>query len=137
MKNIVSTLKNKLCGLVKDRRGQTMTECALLVGFLAVVAVVFVSTSGNNVKASFANMNTKLGDAVADSGPSAGSPTPSASPAPSDSPTPSDNPAPSDNPSEPGDGGGSGGGGGDDEGGKDKKDKKDKDDKDKKDKKDK
>jgi len=114
MKNIYRTLKNKLSGLAKDRRGQTMTEYALLVGFLAAAAAIFLSASGDNVKTSFANMGSKLDSAVADSG---GTPV-------ADNSTPT----PSDTPSGASDGGGNSGdqGGGGDEGGKDKKDKKDK-----------
>ena len=118
MKNIYRTLKNKLSGLAKDRRGQTMTEYALLVGFLAAAAAIFLSASGDNVKTSFANMGSKLDSAVADSG---GTPV-----ADNSTPTPSDTPSgASDGGGNSGDQGGSGddGGSGGDDGGKDKKDK--------------
>jgi Flp pilus assembly pilin Flp len=127
MKNIYRTLKNKLNGLAKDRRGQTMTEYALLVGFLAAAGAIFLSASGDNVKASFANMGSKLDSAVADSAVADSGGTPVAD---NSKPSPSASPTPSDTPSGAGDDSGSSGdqGGGDD-GGKDKKDKKDKDDK--------
>lgn len=95
MRHILSVVKNELSTLAGDRSGQTMTEYALAAGFLAAVLAVVLSTTGNNVKTSFINMDNKLAGSVADSA------TPVAN-----SPSPSD-----DNSADSGDNGGDGGSG--------------------------
>ena len=95
MKNILSTIRQKLEALADDRRGQTMVEYALLAGFLAAAGGAVLSTSGENVKTVYTNVAETLEVVATDSG------------APE-----ADSPAPADNPSDPGDDGGSGDDGG-------------------------
>jgi eukaryotic-like serine/threonine-protein kinase len=108
MTNFINKIKTKLGELIADRTGATFTEYALLLGFVALAAVVAVQSAGAGTKSALDNVSVKLADAAADSSAPDGSP--------SDSPSDSPGGSPSDD------------GGGDDEGDDDGKDKgKDKD----------
>ena len=52
------------CGLrLNGRRGQTLVEYALILAFIAVVAIGVLMTMGNTVKTTFAYTNVQLATA--------------------------------------------------------------------------
>ncbi len=57
-------LITRLRGLVRDDSGQDLLEYALLVGLIALVAVVAVRATGTNVSAIFDNISTELESAA-------------------------------------------------------------------------
>jgi len=65
MKAIINNLKRSLNAFVQDRRGQTITEYAILAGFLAVTSAVFLNGTGEDTKTIFEKMSTKLGNVAA------------------------------------------------------------------------
>jgi pilus assembly protein Flp/PilA len=46
---------------IKSDRGASMVEYALLVGLIAVVAIVGVSALGNRINTNFQNVSSRLG----------------------------------------------------------------------------
>jgi Flp pilus assembly pilin Flp len=72
MKTLLHNLKRRILELTGDRRGQTMIEYALLVGFLALAGALLLSGTGQNVGTVYTNVAQVLD---ADGGaPVAGSP---------------------------------------------------------------
>jgi pilus assembly protein Flp/PilA len=45
---------------VKDESGAALVEYGLLVGLIAVVCILGITTLGDNVKAAFCDINTSL-----------------------------------------------------------------------------
>lgn len=58
------TLITRVRALVRDVAGQDLLEYALLVGLIALGAVVAVTMTGDNVSAIFGNIASALGDAI-------------------------------------------------------------------------
>ncbi len=57
----VRGVHSKLSTRARTERGASMVEYALLVGLIAVVAVVAVSLLGNSISNLFSNANTCVG----------------------------------------------------------------------------
>jgi Flp pilus assembly pilin Flp len=55
-----------------SRRGQTLVEYALILAFIAVVAIGVLMTLGGSVKTTFANTNIQLSNAQQGGGSSGG-----------------------------------------------------------------
>jgi Flp pilus assembly pilin Flp len=51
------------CGMRNGRRGQTLVEYALILAFIAVVAIGVLMAMGNSVKTTFAYTNVQLATA--------------------------------------------------------------------------
>ncbi len=50
-----------LKNFLNDEEGQDMVEYALLLAFIAIIAVVAVTTLGSNVNSKFTSIGTSLG----------------------------------------------------------------------------
>jgi len=55
----VNFIKN-LIAWFKDEEGQGMVEYALIIGFIAIVAVAVLVLVGNKIKAKFQSLNNNL-----------------------------------------------------------------------------
>ena len=56
-------MKKMLRNLIIDETGQGLVEYALIVGLIALVAVVAITASGTSIGAIWDTISTKLGDA--------------------------------------------------------------------------
>ena len=54
-------MKAKLLGLLKDEEGQGMVEYGLIIGLVAIVLVVALTTMSGGIGGVFDRVNTKLG----------------------------------------------------------------------------
>lgn len=59
-------MKNLVGRLVKEEEGQAMTEYGLLVGLIAIVVIVAITTVGTELKGIFTKIGTKLTGANVD-----------------------------------------------------------------------
>ncbi len=58
------TFVQSLRKLIKDQRGAAMPEYALLLGLIAAVAVVTLTSMGTNINSIFTTVNGKLATAA-------------------------------------------------------------------------
>ena len=55
----------KLFRRLKDKKGQTLVEYALILAFISVVAISTLITLGSSIKATFSRINSSLTSAQA------------------------------------------------------------------------
>ena len=55
----------KLARHLKNKKGQTLVEYALILAFISVVAIAVLITLGNNVKSVFTSISSQLAKAQA------------------------------------------------------------------------
>jgi len=56
----MSTLRNHLHGLIKDKRGVTALEYGLIAGLIAVVIVASITTLGTDLEGTFNTITAAL-----------------------------------------------------------------------------
>ena len=63
MRNLIAlyvAMQSRMQTMLKDEKGATMVEYALMVALIAVVAITVVTTTGTNVTARFQQIATAL-----------------------------------------------------------------------------